>query len=737
MSSEVDKRPNSLINEKSPYLRQHAYNPVQWYPWGEEAFKKAKELNRPIFLSVGYSTCHWCHVMEHESFEDETIGKYLNDNFVSIKVDREERPDVDKLYMSFIQAISGGGGWPMSVFLTPNLEPITGGTYFPPADSFGRPGFLSVLKMISDKWTNRQAELKQQGQSLAKAIREGLKQTMAGNVPNAEVSFEKCYEHFSGEFDEANGGFGSAPKFPQPVNLDFLLAYHSTDQSSTNGKRALEMVQKTLQKMTDGGIHDHVGKGFHRYSVDSTWHVPHFEKMLYDQGQLLSTYSNFYKLSGVFKETIEDIADYIRSNLSHTLGGFFSAEDADSHPTHDAKKKKEGAFCVWTKREIEEVLENRPARHNENITLDEIFCKVFNVLDSGNVPSRADPHGELTNQNILKSIDPQTLENYAKECRMSREKFLQCINDAKGFLRERRSQRPPPHLDNKFITSWNGLAISGFCAASSALGRSDYRERAEKAVEFVRKYLMQDGHLLRSAYVSETDGGVVQIASPIKGFADDYAFFIQALLDLYELNFDDSLLALATDLQAKMDDSFWDKENNSGYYLARDDDPSIFARMQEEQDGAEPSTNSVAVSNLLRLAALANDNSYRQRAENCFKGCAARLGKHPYILSKMLISLRAYFHSPPQIIILGKKSDEVAQSMVALAQAKFYPLKMLVFIDTEEKNLDRWLLQHNSHVKSMVDSSSSSGNIGYVCRNFSCDLPARTLEELKSRLDSL
>uniref|UniRef100_A0A915EJP6 DUF255 domain-containing protein n=1 Tax=Ditylenchus dipsaci TaxID=166011 RepID=A0A915EJP6_9BILA len=725
-------RLNNLAHEKSPYLLQHVTNPVNWYPWGEEAFKKAKELNRPIFLSVGYSTCHWCN--GHESFENEEIGKLLNENFVSIKVDREERPDVDRLYMAFVQAMSGSGGWPMSVFLTPDLEPIMGGTYFPPEDNYGRPGFPTILKMIADKWKNRQAEVKQQGKTLAEAIKQSLKKSKTGQA-NPNTVFKKCLEHLAGEFDEVNGGFGTAPKFPKPVDLDFLLACYVADRSSKEGKYALHMLQTTLQKMADGGIHDHVGKGFHRYSVDATWHVPHFEKMLYDQGQLLEVYSNFYKETGLFSEIVQDIADYLKENLTHPLGGFYSAEDADSLPTHDSHKKKEGAFCVWTKAEIEQVLGDHPTRFNENITLDEIFCTVFNVYDNGNVPRHADPHNELTKQNVLKSIDGKTLKDYAGECHMNEQQFKQCIEDAKVLLRQRRAQRPRPHLDNKILTSWNGLAISGLCAAASALpNRTDFRQMAEQAVEFAKNHLTLNGDLLRSAYVDE-NGKIAQISNPIFAFADDYAFLIKALLDLYELNFDESLLQWACDLQMKMDKNFWDEENDSGYYLARASDSSIFARMQEEQDGAEPSTNSIASSNLLRLASFFNEKKLAAKAQHIFEGSYERLQKYPFVLSKMVTSLYASSSSPPQIVVVGHKSNEETVKMLQAIQAKHILGKLLVFFDQDKPEKEQWLLQNNQHFKELAYAQKGDKPVVFICRNFACEMPVYTLKELEDRLN--
>ncbi|KAL3110085.1 hypothetical protein niasHT_015688 [Heterodera trifolii] len=738
MSSMTKSFTNKLASEKSPYLLQHSANPVDWYPWGDEAFKKAKELNRPIFLSVGYSTCHWCHVMEHESFEDEAIGNLLNENFVSIKVDREERPDVDKLYMSFVQSLTGGGGWPMSVFLTPDLEPITGGTYFPPKDSMGRLGFSTVLRMISNKWNNNSQEVKEQGRELAEAIREGIQQAKSSQLPIADEAVQKSYARLVRQFDRENGGFGSAPKFPKAVDLDFLLYFSVIKKSTEESDNALKMLRLTFEKMFCGGIHDHVGKGFHRYSVDSVWHVPHFEKMLYDQGQLLRSYAHFYMITGeqMAFEAICDIADYIATNLTHALGGFFCAEDADSLPTEHSNKKREGAFCVWTFEEIEKVLGDRPSRHNENICLDELVNSVFGVKHEGNVPALADPHGELRGKNILHRVDEYEMSKIASENKMTIEQLKQCVDDAKRFLAEERAKRPSPHLDNKILTAWNALAISGFCAAAQAVPTraAEFQKRAEKAVAFIRSHLFHGGELLRSAYVDNL-GQVVQIRHPIKAFADDYAFLIEALLSLYSLNLDENLLQWAHDLQLKMDELFWDGNYDSGYFMSRVGDPSIIVRMQDEQDGAEPCTNSVAASNLLCLSFLLDSADFRRRANDCFAGAAKRIEKYPFIMPRMLIALHAATHPPYQIIVVGQSTDEATQKMLKAIRAKFLPMATLIFIDKDRP--DQWVLRQNSHLADYASSYRPGQPSVFMCREMSCEMPIATLEELQKRLAEL
>nr|CAD2179182.1 unnamed protein product [Meloidogyne enterolobii] len=753
----TEKKTNLLFNEKSPYLLQHATNPVNWYPWGDEAFKKAKIENKPIFLSVGYSTCHWCHVMEHESFEDVEIANILNENFVSVKVDREERPDVDKLYMTFVQSLTGGGGWPMSVFLTPELEPIYGGTYFPPRDSFGRLGFASVLTMITDKWKINNVQMRIEGRQVAESLRSALEPTTTindgqkQNFPNSVSALNACFEWLSKRFDSTFGGFGSAPKFPKTVDLDFLLNFYAVKKPSVEADKALNMLKLTFEKMFEGGIHDHVGKGFHRYSVDSNWHVPHFEKMLYDQGQLLRSFSNFCKTCPSDKElatdAIIDIAKYLNTNLSHPSGGFYSAEDADSLPEEGSKKKREGAFCVWTKAEVERVLGDRPARHNENVCLDEIVCAAFGIRDEGNVPSSADPHDELKLQNILHLVSRPQLEEISKEHKMSLSELCECIEDSKRFLAEERAKRPKPHLDNKLVTAWNALAISGFCAAATIIDEQkskEYRERAENAVKFIKEHLYKEesGELLRSVYVDE-NGNIVQSSSPIFAFSDDYAFLIEALIDLYSLNFDENLLKWAEQLQNKMDILFFDSTNNSGYFTSRAGDQSIFARIVDEQDGAEPCSTSVAISNLLRLSSLLDSKEFKQRAESVFLSTTwtERLNKFPFVVPKLLLPLYSLTNPQFQFIIVGDINDLTTQKMLQTIQQKYLPMATIIFLDANKIKLNgnnSFLLQKNSHLKDYIESYKTGGPPTiFLCQAESCEMPINSLKELQKRLAKL
>src|SRR6202162_5852631 len=451
---------NRLAQEKSPYLLQHAHNPVDWYPWGEEAFAKARRENKPIFLSIGYSTCHWCHVMAHESFESEEVAGIMNREFVNIKVDREERPDVDRVYMTFVQATTGSGGWPMSVWLTPNLQPFVGGTYFPPDDRYGQPGFRKVLERIAAAWKQDHEKIVDQSSKIISALRESQTAPPAAADKIDIKILETAYEQFARSYDAGEGGFSNAPEFPRPVTLNFLSRFYARDPSSASGKRALEMNLFTLRKMAAGGMHDHLGGGFHRYSVDTYWHVPHFEKMLYDQAQLAVAYLEAFKIprEPLFEEVARDTLDYVHRDMTAREGGFFSAEDADSViPVVVAggrdpgqSRKSEGAFYVWTKKELDAVLGSSA----------EIFNYHYGVKPDGNVPPAADPHAEFTGKNIL--IELQTVAETAKHFKKEQAEVRELLANSRVTLLALRATRPRPHLDDKIITAWNGLMISAY-----------------------------------------------------------------------------------------------------------------------------------------------------------------------------------------------------------------------------------------------------------------------------------
>lgn len=502
------KHTNRLITEKSPYLLQHAHNPVDWYPWCQEAIDKAKKENKLIFLSVGYSTCHWCHVMEKESFENEDVAKVMNEHYVNIKVDREERPDIDRVYMLFVMATTGSGGWPMSVFLTPELRPVTGGTYFPPQDKWGRPGFKSILLSLAKKWRENPDKFVEASSNILDALQKISKVQDASTAVPGEATWTKCVRRYMSSFEPDFGGFGTAPKFPQASIFNFLFHYYARDKNDPEGKKCLEMCLYTLTKIAKGGIHDHVSSGFARYSVDNDWHVPHFEKMLYDQAQLLVAYSDAYLATKdeFFADVVRDIVKYINRDLRHESGGYYSAEDADSYPFEGAAHKKEGAFCVWEYNELKSLLEEKQLG---SLSYLDIFCDYFSVEESGNISPDSDPHDELTNKNVL--IIYGSKEETMSKFGITLEQFNQVINECIAILYEARLKRPRPHLDSKMLCSWNGLAIAGLAQAGQGLGEKSFVEDAIKTAQFIKEYLYDPNTktLIHSCYRGE-DGRVAQ-----------------------------------------------------------------------------------------------------------------------------------------------------------------------------------------------------------------------------------
>ncbi len=627
---------NRLAHEKSPYLLQHAHNPVDWYPWGEEAFARAHRENKPIFLSVGYSTCHWCHVMAHESFESEEVAAIMNREFVNIKVDREERPDVDRVYMTFVQATTGGGGWPMSVWLTPDLKPFVGGTYFPPEDRYGQPGFKKVLERIATAWKENHEKIVEQGGKIVTALRESQAGAPSETKIDAKI-LDAAYEQTARSYDPREGGFGNAPKFPRPVTLNFLSRVYARDPKSEVGKHALEMDLFTLRKMAAGGMHDHIGGGFHRYSVDRYWHVPHFEKMLYDQAQLAAAYVDAFRITQdrQYQSVARDILDYVARDMTSKGGGFFSAEDADSpvpvptgrddrrgesagpteiaaHPDASGlQKSAEGAFYVWTKKEIDSALGEAA----------EIFNFHYGVQSHGNAPEGSDPQDEFRGKNIL--IQRHTVAETAQHFRKPEEAVRDLLKQSREKLIAIRDKRPRPHLDDKIIAAWNGLMISAYARAAQVLDEPRYLEIAARGANFIRKQLWDASRKI--LYRNYREG-----RSNIEGFADDYAFVIQGLLDLYEASFDVEWLKLAVELQETQDRLFLD-EKQGGYFSTSGKDESVVLRMKDDNDSAEPAASSVAALNLLRLSQFRDDPAAAgaERARKTIDAFAATLSHFP------------------------------------------------------------------------------------------------------------
>ena len=703
---------NRLAHEKSPYLLQHAHNPVDWYAWGEEAFAKARRENKPIFLSVGYSTCHWCHVMAHESFESEEVAAIMNREFVNIKVDREERPDVDRVYMTFVQATTGGGGWPMSVWLTPDLKPFVGGTYFPPEERYGQPGFKNVLERIATAWKENHDNIVQQGGKIVAALQES-QSAAKGEAQIDAATLEAAYRQIDRSYDPKEGGFGNAPKFPRPVTFNFLTRFYARDPKSDSGKQALEMALFTLRKMAAGGMHDHIGGGFHRYSVDRYWHVPHFEKMLYDQAQLAIAYLDASQITsdGQYQAVARDILDYVARDMTSKEGGFFSAEDADSpvvagigDPGHG--QTAEGAFYVWTKKEIDAALGDAA----------EIFDFHYGVQAHGNAPEGSDPHDEFRGKNIL--IERHTISETAQRFKKKEEEIAKFLAQSREKLFAIRVKRPRPHLDDKIIAAWNGLMISAYARAAQVLDDSRYLEIATRAANFLRRNLYEQKSKL--LYRNYREG-----RSDIEGFADDYAFVIKALLDLYEASFDIEWLKLAVQLQETQDRLFFD-EKNGGYFSTSGKDASVFLRMKDDNDGAEPAASSVAALNLLRLSQVRDDPQLTERARKTIDAFATTLSHFPSAMPQMLVALDFSLSKPRQIVIAGKKDAPETKALLKEVHRHFLPKTILLLADGSDGQ--KYLGEKNEAIRTM--STVEKKSAAYVCENFTCKAPVTDSNKL-------
>ena len=697
---------NRLAREKSPYLLQHADNPVDWFAWGEEAFAKAQKEDKPIFLSIGYSTCHWCHVMAHESFEDKTTAEIMNREFVNIKVDREERPDVDRVYMTFVQATTGGGGWPMSVWLTPDLKPFVGGTYFPPLDRYGQPAFKKVLERIAAAWKADRTKISEQGEKIIAA----LKQATAFGQTDEEFdrrAIPAAYEQFARIFDSREGGFGGAPKFPRPVTLNFLTRFYARDPRCDTGQHALEMVLLTLRKMAAGGIHDHIGGGFHRYAVDAVWHVPHFEKMLYDQAQLASIYLDAFQITHepLLESVARDVLDYVQRDMTSPEGGFYSAEDADSFFEHGKPEHGEGAFYIWTKAEVVEALG----------TAAEVFAFHYGIGENGNAPAEGDPHGEFTGKNIL--IERHSIAETASHFAKTEEDTGRLLADARAKLFTTRAKRPRPHLDDKIITAWNGLMISAFARGAQLLDDTAYLETAARAAEFLRSHLYDESRKVLARNFREGRG--------VDGFADDYAFFIQGLLDLYEASFEIKWLRFALELQSSFDAQFLDA-THGGYFTVTGRDPSILFRMKDDNDSAEPAASSVAGLNLARLAAMRSDSQLLMRAKQTISAFASQLTNFPSALPQMLVAVDFLQGPPRQIVIAGAKNDQQSGALIAEVRRHFLPRTILLLADGGAGQ--KFLSETNTSLSAMVPVNGEPAV--YVCENFACRAPVTDLREL-------
>jgi uncharacterized protein YyaL (SSP411 family) len=680
---------NRLLHEKSPYLLQHAYNPVDWYPWGEEAFAKARQENKPIFLSIGYSTCHWCHVMERESFENPDTAAIMNRLFVNVKLDREERPDVDRIYMTFVQATTGSGGWPMSVFLTPDLKPFFGGTYFPPDSRYGRPGFPQLLNYIGELWETGRAKIAESANDIVEQLRHHT-QAQPTAAPVDASAYEALFNHARRTFDSKLGGFGEAPKFPRPVLYHFLLR----EYARTGNAEARDMVLHTLREMAKGGMYDQLGGGFHRYSVDERWFVPHFEKMLYDQGQLVSSLIEAWQITGdgEFASVARHTIEYVLRDLRHPEGAFYSAEDADSviDPAHP-HEKGEGAFYIWTEAEIREIL--GPAAS--------AFIRAYGAEPAGNV--RHDPQGEFTGRNILYQAGPLDDPTLA---------------DSRARLLEARAKRIRPHLDDKILTAWNGLMISGLAKAGAALGEPRYTQAARQAADFLlsRMWSLEEGRLLRRFRGGE---------AAIPGFLDDYAFFANALVDLYEATFEPSYVEAAAFIAMAMLVRFEDPRGG-GFYSSGEGQSDLILRMKEDYDGAEPSGNSIAIEVLLRLSGLTANARFRQAALGALQTFASRLRMQGMAAPRMLAAHMLANAAPKQIILAG----EDVSALAAVVHRRFLPARTLIALRNGQDRaaFGRW------HPEVAAMTTIGGRAAAYVCENFACQAPVTSAAELEKLL---
>ena len=705
---------NRLAREQSPYLLQHAGNPVDWYRWGDEAFARARAEDKPIFLSVGYSTCHWCHVMEHESFESGEIADLLNRNFVSIKVDREERPDIDRVYMAFVQATTGSGGWPMSVWLTPALQPFYGGTYYPPQSQWGRPGFREVLTEITRAWREERESLLGSAAQMVERLAEMARSDRPPGGPTmpGPEALATTVQQFRDSFDRRRGGFGDAPKFPRPSELLFLLR----EYARTGDDDAREMVLTTLRAMALGGMRDHVGGGFHRYSVDGHWRVPHFEKMLYDQAQLVLAYLEAAQASGdpFFAQIAEDTLQYVRREMTDAQGGFYSAEDADSVP-HDQRgathaRKAEGAFYIWSRDEIRVLLGDDS----------DAFERRYGILPDGNAP--ADPHNEFAGKNLLYTA--RGIADIAREIGRGPEEIAAALTRARLTLYQARSSRPRPHLDDKILTGWNGLMIGAFARASRVLAGGDalgqqtaddpgrrHLESARRAAGFVRRTMWsaERGVLVRRYRNGD---------AAIDAYAEDYAFLVFGVLELFQADGNPDWLSWALELQRAQDRLFWDAQDG-GWFSTTGHDPSVLVRMKEEYDGAEPSASGVGVSNLLTLAHLTGDPTHAARARQVFAAFGTRLTSLGRALPFMASALATAHAHPEQIVVVGDPDQQATAALWRAANARYRPFAIVFPVSPGASQ--QALVAHLPWVSDMTPKDGAP--VAYVCRDFVCQAP--------------
>ncbi|WP_455391639.1 thioredoxin domain-containing protein [[Eubacterium] cellulosolvens] len=684
---------NRLIHEKSPYLLQHAYNPVDWYPWGEEAFKKAKAEDKPIFLSIGYSTCHWCHVMAHESFEDPEVAKLMNNTFVSIKVDREERPDIDNVYMLACQAITGSGGWPLTIIMTPDKKPFFAGTYIPKTTRFNQVGMLQLVPNIKELWINRKFEVESSADEITFALKQ-LKETAHSKNLDKNI-LTGAYKHFGRRFDDEYGGFGSAPKFPTPHNLMFLLRYWRRK----GDEKALDMVEKTLNNMRRGGLFDHLGFGFHRYSTDRVWLVPHFEKMLYDQALLTIAYIEAFQATGKakYREVAKEIITYVLRDMTAPGGGFYSAEDADS-------EGEEGKFYIWTKDKLKKILTKKEF---------EIVNLVYNIKVSGNYIDQIT--GKTTGANILHLTKP--ISALADELQIQKDELKSRLKTVREKLFKEREKREKPHKDDKILTDWNGLMVAALAKSGQAVDNSEYIISARDAVKFVLENLRNaEGRLMHRFRAGE---------AAIEANINDYTFLIWGLIELYEATFDTKYLDNAVDLNKELLDHFWDNQGG-GFYFTADDAEELLLRQKEIYDGAIPSGNAVAFLNLLRLSRLTNEPALEAKAAQLVQVFSSTIGNNPAAHTQFLVGFDFTLGPSYEVLVEGKPEAAGTKNMINALRTNFLPNKIVHLNSKYKPKKDLFRLP----VPGGKGKMAKDETIAYICVNYSCQKPTSDVDEM-------
>ena len=690
---------NRLQSEKSPYLLQHADNPVDWYPWGEEAFRKAKEEDKPIFLSIGYSTCHWCHVMEHESFEDPEVARLMNENFINIKVDREERPDIDELYMTVAQLLTGRGGWPLTILMSPDQKPFFASTYIPKESRYGRIGMLELIPRIAEVWKTRREEVDSSSESILQALQKVSQSRVAGDLLDESI-LKRTYTGLSEQFDEHYGGFGSAPKFPSPHNFLFLLRYWRR----SGEERALKIVEKTLTAMRRGGIFDQVGYGFHRYSTDARWRVPHFEKMLYDQALLALAYTETYQATGkpFYAHTAREVLTYVLRDMVTPEGGFASAEDADS-------EGEEGKFYTWSYEELSSLLDSE-----ELAELEERFA----VQADGNYKEEAT--GEQTGTNILYMHHEDGLA-------IAGDGTAAALSDStRKKLFESRRERVRPLKDDKILTSWNGLMIAALARAGGVLGEASYLEAAERAADFILARLRsKDGGLLHRYREGE---------AAIPGYATDYAYLVWGLIELYESTFNSSYLRHAQGLMDKFIEDFWDDSTAGGFFLTAEKSENLLVRQRNDTDGALPSAGSVALLDLLKLGRMTQNQDYEDKALALTRAASQLVETSPPAFTFFLSALDFQIGPSFEVVIAGHSTASDTREMAQVLRKEFAPNKVVLFRPAEEEQPEISDLAPFTRFQVSIDGKATA----YVCRDYACELPVTDSEAMLRLLrDSL